>query len=249
MTIVIAIRKQASKESRVKTYARGAAKGLAGFGVGALAAGIHASGMNRGALRMSLEIAKNIPYLPTGAALTGALLEGRKTKKSSAGLEYAGLGMLAAPSVKHLVTGKGMSEKNKSRTEVAGLGTLAYGTYRAAKSAITKKAMAKTAAKLKSASDLWNPNTEYRSEEMHTRGSIAAKQQKPAAAPAPVLKPATGIRGTLSRGAPVTNAAPKPSMPVSSGFKPRMASLGKVTAQAAKPTGILGRAASFLGHR
>lgn len=39
--------------------------------------------------------------------------------------ELAGLGTLAAPSLKHMVTGKDMSKKNQHRAEIAGLGILA----------------------------------------------------------------------------------------------------------------------------
>lgn len=41
------------------------------------------------------------------------------------GAEIAGLGILAAPSVKAMVTGKNMSDKNTHRAEIAGLGVLA----------------------------------------------------------------------------------------------------------------------------
>ena len=41
------------------------------------------------------------------------------------GAELAGLGILAAPAVKHMVTGKEMSEKGKNVSELAGLGVLA----------------------------------------------------------------------------------------------------------------------------
>lgn len=47
-----------------------------------------------------------------------------KKKEANHGIELAGLGMLAAPSVAHL-GGKDWSEKNKARAEVAGLGVLA----------------------------------------------------------------------------------------------------------------------------
>lgn len=39
--------------------------------------------------------------------------------------ELGGLGILAAPSIKKMVTGKEMSENNKHKTELAGLGVLA----------------------------------------------------------------------------------------------------------------------------
>lgn len=41
------------------------------------------------------------------------------------GAEIAGLGILAAPSVKKMITGKEMSDDNKHKSELAGLGVLA----------------------------------------------------------------------------------------------------------------------------
>lgn len=46
-------------------------------------------------------------------------------KLASDAAELAGLGILAAPAVHHLVKNREWSEKNKSRAEVAGLGVLA----------------------------------------------------------------------------------------------------------------------------
>jgi hypothetical protein len=101
-------------------------------------------------------------------------------KLASHGLELAGLGILAAPAVKHLVTGKEMKEKNKSRSEIAGLGTLAAGTL---KTMLTKKA-----------ASLWNPEVD-KVTDMHTRGSVIAKNRSAPAIPKP-LKSAAGITGS-----------------------------------------------------
>ena len=66
--------------------------------------------------------------LAADAAVQGRIAaeHGPKTKKAGLGagaLDVAGLGMLAAPTVQKM-RGKPMSDKNKDRTELAGLGVL-----------------------------------------------------------------------------------------------------------------------------
>jgi hypothetical protein len=158
----------------------------------------------------------------------------------SHGLELTGLGTLAYPSAKRVIKGKSTKE---DKFELGGLGLLAGATM---KSMLSKKAMVRAAEKLKLAADLWDPSSGNRSEEMHVRGSIIAKQK--ASPMSSGLKPASSIRGAPYKGAPV--AMPKPAIATaSSGFKPRMAPLGKLTAQATKPSGLFGKAMSFLGRK
>lgn len=65
-----------------------------------------------------------------------------------AGAELTGLGLLAYPNVKHATgKGQGMSEKKKSRYELAGLGVLGAATFSSTAPALSK--ILKKLAKLK----------------------------------------------------------------------------------------------------
>lgn len=74
--------------------------------------------------------------------------------------ELAGLGILAAPSVSHMM-GKNWSEKNKSRAEVGGLATLAAPSAIAIGKHLMKRGSVADGALsiFKQASDLWEPAT------------------------------------------------------------------------------------------